>query len=140
MHIEELPGLSKSFIFQPFSAETLSIKSIGLAKRIRNNSASTFYKVYNCPTTTHPMKIPNGKLSKEKTRDYMTIHTEDTNDLVKVFLNKKPQTPGSIKYSKIKDWAKNIIQPTIAKADRVTATNEIFVKSYKHFSPGPSSY
>ena len=129
MKIEESNGWSEQIFVNPCLAETLSIKSIGLAKTIRNKSTSEFYKVYNCPTTTHPMKIPYGKLSKEKTRDYLTIHTEDTNHLVKVFLNKKPQTPGSIKYSKIKDWAKNITQPTIPKAERITATKEIFVKS-----------
>lgn len=69
--------------------------------------------------------MPLGVTCRELRGDYMTIHTEDTHDLVKVFLKKRPSTPGSIKYSRVNDWSKGVKKPTIPKAEKVTFTKEI---------------
>jgi hypothetical protein len=65
-------------------------------------------------------------ISKEKRGDYVTITTENKTDLIKVFLNKRPSTPSSAKYSRINDWAKTIGKRTIPKAEKVTLITKIF--------------
>jgi len=49
-----------------------------------------------------------GVTGKEKRGEYVTITTEDTHDLVKVYLNKRATTPASTKYSIVSDWSKNV--------------------------------
>lgn len=65
-------------------------------------------------------------ISKEKRGDYITITTESKTDLIKVFLNKRPSTPSSAKYSRINNWAKTIGNRTIPKAEKVTLITKIF--------------
>lgn len=115
----------------------LSVKSMNLQQA----DTKSQQKFYICPKTNKfQYKMPLGVTCRERRGDYMTIHTEDTNDLVKVFLKKRPSTPGSIKYSRVNDWSKGIVKPTIPKAEKITYINAIFEREKKMKSPGPSTY
>lgn len=127
----------------------MSVKSLKLKHRYRNSNPhmtleekQDFDSAYNCPRTNHLYKMPMGTTCREKRGDYMTVTTEKhpQNDLMKVFLNKRPSTPGSIVHSRVKDWTKGIVRPNIGKAEKVTFVKEIFLKEKREKSPAPNSY
>lgn len=60
--------------------------------------------------------------------------------MVRVYLHKGSSTPGPNKYSKVEDWSKVMKKTTIAKAERITITDDVFRKEKRSKSPAPNSY
>jgi hypothetical protein len=113
--------------------EILSVRSLGYSTRLKNKS-------YVIPKTNQNSKIKHGMMTQEKRGDYITVTTESKTDLIKVFLNKRPSTPSSAKYSHISNWAKTIGNRTIPKAEKITLIAKIFRDQKKNKSPAPNSY
>ena len=109
-----------------------------MAQKLRKQE---FNRLYHCPTDTFQgYKKPLGIIDREKKANYLTVTSEESNGLTKIFTNKRSITPSSAKYGHIKDWKKEGKGITCPKAKKITVMDEIFAKAKKAKSPGPHSY